>query len=170
MSAERNAMLAQLPDLLPEEEKGYLFTALVHIRGKLTDQIIHTKADQYYKPRIAAAAKDVILLLAQHDKLPRDLGEFLRTRLIGFQFNQSTLALDFIGDAPQFEHDCNKCLFYGRVNNSHDLWYCPTAIPFPTMIVRHSSEGSDYESAPEPYSHGMVWGAWQIKNQLTKVM
>jgi hypothetical protein len=49
-------------------------------------------------------------------------------------------------DFPRFKHDCSFCTFLGPFG-SHDLYHCPRH-GSPTLVARHSSEGSDYSSFP----------------------
>ena len=56
-------------------------------------------------------------------------------------------------DKPQFTHDCDACKFLGHVMDN-DMYYCPgaseggglTVSESGTIILRRSSEGSDYHS------------------------
>ncbi len=65
---------------------------------------------------------------------------------------------------PRYDHDCKSCVFLGPYNYDGplsdgttekfyaDLWYCPESFMAPSLgpslIARHSSEGSDYASMP----------------------
>jgi hypothetical protein len=51
------------------------------------------------------------------------------------------------GAAPRYTHDCDRCVFMGRVD-SYDLYVCPQARPLPTAVARKSSDPPDYSSAP----------------------
>lgn len=44
-------------------------------------------------------------------------------------------------EQPQFEHDCDRCIFLGR-HEKYDLYFCPTE---PTVIARYGVDG-DYLS------------------------
>lgn len=42
----------------------------------------------------------------------------------------------------RFQHDCEQCIPLGQTERA-DLYFCPNE---PTLIARHSDEGSDYAS------------------------
>lgn len=65
-------------------------------------------------------------------------------------------------DTPQFEHDCDRCLFLGRYNNV-DLYVCARSNIADTVIARHSSEGSDYTS-------GLIFAHRNIIPDLSEAM
>jgi hypothetical protein len=49
---------------------------------------------------------------------------------------------------PQFEHDCDKCTFLGRMEDGNgkpmDAYACMQGGEIPTIILRWSSEPADY--------------------------
>lgn len=45
----------------------------------------------------------------------------------------------------KFEHDCNRCDFIAHMQGM-DIHICPGGALGPTLIARHSSDGSDYSS------------------------
>lgn len=47
-------------------------------------------------------------------------------------------------EEPRYEHDCTWCVFLGQYGDN-DLYFCPGG-GNPTVIARHSDEGSDYQS------------------------
>jgi hypothetical protein len=51
------------------------------------------------------------------------------------------------GQVPQFEHDCEACLFLGRLHDQrrYDLYYCQGGGE-PNVLARWSSNGPDYTS------------------------
>jgi hypothetical protein len=52
---------------------------------------------------------------------------------------------DNIWGAKRYDHDCDSCEFLGQFGEV-DLWFCPGE---PTIIIRRSSEVSDYSSGLE---------------------
>lgn len=48
-------------------------------------------------------------------------------------------------DEPRYTHDCLHCQYLGRFDAT-DLYFCDQGGGSPTVIARHSSEGSDYKS------------------------
>lgn len=51
---------------------------------------------------------------------------------------------------PFYQHDCDKCVYLGSatINTVNvDFYVCDSGL-WPTIITRHSDEGSDYESMP----------------------
>lgn len=54
-------------------------------------------------------------------------------------------------DFPQFQHDCNKCVFLGR-HESHktqkplDLYVCAREGVIDTVIARYGNDGPEYSS------------------------
>ena len=49
-----------------------------------------------------------------------------------------------INEFPQYQHDCDECLFLGRFKGN-DLYYHPSD-NWPTVIARHGDDGPDYIS------------------------
>jgi hypothetical protein len=50
---------------------------------------------------------------------------------------------------PRFEHDCEKCVFLGRLGlpeGYYDLYFCEQGRDFPTVIARFGDDGPDYNS------------------------
>ena len=45
----------------------------------------------------------------------------------------------------RFSHHCDNCTFLG-IHGKFDLYYCETAKPLPTVILRYGDHGSDYNS------------------------
>lgn len=64
---------------------------------------------------------------------------------------------------PAWEHDCEDCIFLGRANGDEvvDLYYCPNARPWPTLIARFSDEPHDYIS-------GLVFGMCNLDERLAQ--
>lgn len=56
---------------------------------------------------------------------------------------------------PRYVHDCKQCTFLGRYlgPDNVDLYHCMQDKSQPTVIARHSSEPSDYESGLSCYWH-----------------
>ena len=54
-------------------------------------------------------------------------------------------------DTPLYKHDCDNCTFLGwdidQDGTKVDAYFCPQN-GMPTIILRASSEGSDYSSYP----------------------
>lgn len=52
-----------------------------------------------------------------------------------------------MGDGPRYDHDCSACLFCGRIEE-FDIYWCAKdeAVGAGTIILRYSSEGSEYYS------------------------
>lgn len=49
---------------------------------------------------------------------------------------------------PRFQHDCDKCMFLGQVDE-YDLYRCENPKnPFQSHIARSGSEGPSYMSMP----------------------
>ena len=47
---------------------------------------------------------------------------------------------------PKFKHDCPACIFLGEYKGD-DLYFCPQrTLGTPSLVIRHSDEGSDYSS------------------------
>ena len=56
-------------------------------------------------------------------------------------------------EEPQFEHDCDKCLFLGRHEETdpmwakqYDLYYCANGGMPDTVIARFGDDGPEYTS------------------------
>lgn len=53
---------------------------------------------------------------------------------------------------PVHEHDCDECIFLANVKlvtgDTHDVYVC-RAFGYPSYVVRHSDEPSDYASGPD---------------------
>lgn len=49
-----------------------------------------------------------------------------------------------MADQPRYEHDCEACTYLGYVEDQ-DAYVCPQA-GTPTVILRRSSNGPDYDS------------------------
>lgn len=77
---------------------------------------------------------------------------------------------------PMWEHDCDDCIFLGPATADHqtpvkedqvsehgastvDLYYCPTARPFPTVIARYGGEPWEYKS-------GILFGMFALDDDL----
>lgn len=69
-----------------------------------------------------------------------------------------------VATVPQYEHDCDKCIFLGSylwernpfnhfTNDWYDLYYCGYDLFGPTIISRFSNDGPDYNS-------GMMFGKY----------
>lgn len=64
----------------------------------------------------------------------------------------------FRGRENKFEHDCTQCEYMGSTHDDEnapaadcaqlDTYWCPNARSGGSIIVRHSSEPSDYHSMP----------------------
>lgn len=59
----------------------------------------------------------------------------------------------FLSISPSFQHDCEVCKYLGTLRSNGEVMDCYVheAIPGPTgrtgtIIARHSSDGSDYDS------------------------
>ena len=48
---------------------------------------------------------------------------------------------------PVFEHDCKNCRFMGHYLK-HDVYFCPSAVPWPTLVARFGDDGPEYTSLP----------------------
>ncbi len=62
-------------------------------------------------------------------------------------------------EKPQFQHDCEKCIFLGRYGENYyntrsmqnewieyDLYHCGGETNWPTVIARYGNEGPQYSS------------------------
>lgn len=75
-----------------------------------------------------------------------------------------------------WEHDCDDCIFLGPATAEHetpvkedqvsehgastvDLYYCPTARPFPTVIARYGDEPWEFKS-------GILFGMFALDDDL----
>lgn len=50
-----------------------------------------------------------------------------------------------------FKHDCDKCTSLGEFiydKEKFDLYWCASAVPFPSMIARYGNSGHEYISYP----------------------
>lgn len=54
------------------------------------------------------------------------------------------------GSMPQFEHDCERCVYLGR-HEDRDVYVCPQ-YGWPTIVQRFGDRGSEYNS-----------GAWLVE-------
>ena len=125
--------------------------------------------DPGWKERMTATMKAAVMDLIHRGDFHPEPQEFFRRNLLCFQVGQHHHDIRVISDHPKFEHDCDKCEFYGCVDY-HDLWYCPTARPVPTMIVRRSSDPPDYISGGRAYATGPeLEMAWGIKESVTRL-
>lgn len=66
--------------------------------------------------------------------------------------------------SPAFTHDCDDCVFMGAIANDEepfllDLYYCPSASPYPTVIAR-------YGSAPHENKSGILFGMFNLDDDL----
>lgn len=50
--------------------------------------------------------------------------------------------------AARYVHDCDVCRYLGQ-HGDYDLYSCDQAIRVVTVIARHSSQDSDYQSGAE---------------------
>lgn len=65
----------------------------------------------------------------------------------------------------QFEHGCDSCIFLGNIYSSFsetkeaDVYFCnPVNNPLTaTLVIRYSSEGSDYFSSDLPILFRLIW-------------
>lgn len=74
-----------------------------------------------------------------------------RVDLIDIKYSGETTII-----RPQFKHDCERCVFLGRVYSStsehekemsdFDLYYCDGGSLYETVIARFGSDGPDYMS------------------------
>jgi hypothetical protein len=57
---------------------------------------------------------------------------------------------------PNYQHDCDTCIFLGTYNN-HDLYFCNPCGTYVscTVIARYGNE-------PHEYKSGLKFGTWRL--------
>ncbi len=136
--------------------------------GRRAQEFVMTKITPDLDHRLTAVFRSEVSKLIDVGKFSPDPREFLRRNLLGFNVIDHFRSIKIMTDVPRFNHDCDRCEFYGCVDYC-DLWYCKNAAPFPTMIIRRSSDPADYSSSARSYAPPEIQSAWAIKDALTKI-
>jgi len=69
------------------------------------------------------------------------------------EFSTLNIEVDKILSGPEFIHDCQKCIYIGKIKNNSEIYLCPNGIFGGSLVARMSSEGPDYESYPVSIIH-----------------